>query len=447
MLDRALARLSRLLVNIFFARIEVTGQNHLPAGGPLIIVANHGNALVDPMLVMGFLPLGQRFLAKSTLWQHPALKHLVRLGGAIPVYRRQDPGSDTSRNVEAFARSHEVLARGGVIALFPEGVSHGEPHLMPMKTGAARIVLEAEAERGPLGIEILPVGLNFEQRESFRSRVLIRIGSAIDPRPEVRLFAEDGPEAVRRLTDRIGKALDDVTLNFDSWNEARLIEHAAELYSRPETDLPVKADLSDRFALRKAFLQGYQDLRSSHPELLAAVVAATERYDRLLLQLGLDDRQVASRYPLPLVLRFVVRSALLLLWRLPLALLGLLLNYLPYKIPGWVTGLLRLPSDQPATYKVLISLVLLPLFWLGESAAVGRWLGLWPGLATLVAAPISGYFALRFAERWIRFRDEAAAYLKLKTRRRATTEIRRLRSEVCAGVAGLVEIYQQKHPV
>ncbi len=431
---------------IFFARIEVAGRDHLPSGGPLLIVANHGNSLVDPMLVTAFLPFDARYLAKSTLWQHPATKHMVRLAGAIPVHRRQDPGSDTSRNVEAFARSHEVLAGGGAIALFPEGLSHGEPYLMPMKTGAARIVLEAEGRRGPLGIRILPVGLNFEARDRFRSRVLIRIGRTIDPAPEIEQYAEDTPGAVRRLTDRIGEALAEVTLNDASWREARLVERAAELYSRPESALPSKAELSDRFAVHKAFLQGYEELRESHPEKLSRVVEATERYDRLLRRLGLHDRHVASRYPLPLVVRFVARSVLFLLWRLPLALVGMLLNGLPYKIPGWVTGGARRPAEQRATYKVLISLVLFPLFWLGESAAVGVWLGLWPGVATLVLAPATGYFALRFAERWQQFRAEARAYLKLHTRRRAAAEIRSRRREVCRAVGELVELYQAKHP-
>ncbi len=431
---------------IFFSRIEIAGQSHLPPAGPLLIVANHGNTLVDPMLVKGFLPYSSRFLAKSTLWQDPLAKHLVRLAAAIPVHRQQDPGSDTSKNVGAFALSHAVLAGGGVIALFPEGLSHGQPYLMPMKTGTARIVLGAEAERGPLGVGILPVGLNFEARDRFRSRVLIQIGPVIDPGPEIRLYGQEPSEAVSRLTERIGEALAGVTLSYETWREARLVEGAAEIYSRPEGDLPSRPALSDHFPIRKAFVQGYEELRQSHPEEVSRVVSATERYDRLLVNLGLDDRHVASRYPLPLVIRFVTRSALFLLWRLPLAVLGTLLNWLPYRIPGWMTGRLRQPTQDRATFKVLLSLALFPLFWLGESLALGRWVGPWVGLAALPLAPAAGHFALRFNERWRQFREEALSYLKLKTRRRAADEIRRRRREVFDGVAELVELYLAEHP-
>jgi 1-acyl-sn-glycerol-3-phosphate acyltransferase len=445
-LDALLTRLARLVARIFFSRIEIAGSRHLPPGGPLLIIANHGNSLVDPMLVLAFLPYASRFLAKSTLWRHPVAKHLVRWAGAIPVYRRQDPGSDTSNNVDTFKRSHEVLASGGVIALFPEGLSHGEPRLMPMKTGAARIALGAESERGPLGVRILPVGLNFEVRDRFRSRVLIQIGPLIDPEPEIQLHSEDGPEAVRLLTQRIGEALAHVTLNYDSWREARLVERAAEIYSRPEGDLPSRSDLSDHFPVRKAFVQGYEELRESHPDKVSRVVDATEQYDQLLRSLGLDDRHVASRYPLPLVARFIFRSALFLLWRLPLAVLGSLLNWLPYRIPGWVTGRLHQPAQDRATFKVLMSLAVFPLFWLGESLAVGWWLGPLPGMVVLLLAPVAGYFALRFGERWWRFREEAFSYLTLKTRRRATDEIRRRRRELSDEVAELVQLYQAEHP-
>ena len=243
-LDRFLVSLDRRVLRIFFREIEVVGLENVPPEGPLLVVANHGNSLVDPMLVFGFLPRPSRFLAKSTLWRHPTAKYLVRLAAAIPVYRRQDPGVDPEKNVATFARSHEELAAGGVIALFPEGLSHSEPALAPLKTGVARIALGAEKRFGPLGIRILPVGLNFEDPEAFRSRVLIQIGPPIEIEPSVGASEEDEKTAVRALTGRTEEALRTVTLNYDSWRQAELLDCASQVYSRGTVEAPRRARLS-----------------------------------------------------------------------------------------------------------------------------------------------------------------------------------------------------------
>ena len=183
--ERWLVALDRALLAGFFRSLEVEGIERVPPGGPLIVVANHVNGLIDPMLVLGTLPLFPRFLGKSTLWDIPALRPFLAWARVIPVYRRQDAGVDMARNREAFAAGRRVLAEGGVISLFPEGKSHNQPGLTTLKTGAARLALEAEMEAAmgaaapsgpPLDVRILPVGLSFDAKERFRSRALVEIG-------------------------------------------------------------------------------------------------------------------------------------------------------------------------------------------------------------------------------------------------------------------------------
>lgn len=443
--DRFLASLDRLILKTFFRQIELVGAENVPATGPLLVAANHGNSLVDPMLVFGFLPRPSRFLAKSTLWRHPAAKYLVRLAAAIPVYRRQDPG-DSSRNVEAFARSHEELAAGGVIAIFPEGLSHSEPALAPLKTGVARIALGAERRFGPLGISIVPVGLNFEDPETFRSRVLIQIGERISV-PVTGGDDGENKERVRALTAEVEAALRRVTLNYDSWRQAELLDCAAQVYSRGEVEAPLRQRLSAEFDLKRGFLAGYRRLETEDPELVRPVLAATERYDGLLRDVGLEDRHVAATYPRALVARFVVRHLWSLTLRRPLALAGLVLNWLPYRIPGWVTRLARVEPDARATWKVLISVVLFPLFWALESFFAG-WRWGWPwGLVILAAAPFTGYLALTYSESWGALRDESRAFLKLKGRRAAVAELTRRRREVAAEVERLIDVHRRKFGV
>jgi 1-acyl-sn-glycerol-3-phosphate acyltransferase len=444
-LDSLLSALCRLVARIFFRRVEVVSLERFPRSGPLLVVANHGNNLIDPRLLFGFLPLPVRCLAKSTLWDNLGLRLLMQLGGAIPVYRRQD-GADVSQNQETFVRCRETLADGGAIALFPEGLSHDEPALQPLKTGVARIALEAESELGPLGTRIVPGGLVFERRHEFRSRVLIQVGESLDLANEIEHYTREPKVAVRELTGRIGEALAGVTLNYDSWNDARLIERAADIFARPELEVPTPGNLAARVPVRLAVIEGYRELASEHPDRIGRLADQVERYDRLLRLAGLSDEQVASSYPRSRVARFVGLTTVRLLLFLPVALAGTLLNWLPYKIPGWVTRHLRLERkvNEPATYKVMISFFLFPLFWLAESLLAGKLWGPLAGLGMALFAPLSGYIALLFHEHLGRFRGESRAYLLQRSRSRLIRELAPLRQSIYEEVVELAEIFRQR---
>lgn len=442
--DRLLQALARLVLRVFFRRLEIEGREQVPADRPALVVANHVNSLIDAVLLVAALPRMPRFLAKSTLWEMKPLLPFLKLGGVIPVYRRQDEGVDHSKNAETFARSHETLAAGGMIALFPEGKSHNEPELQPLKTGAARIVLETEERFGPLGVRLVPAGLVFDAKESFRSRALVRFGEAIVPEPP---FAGEDPEdfeRVRRLTARIDEGLRRVTPNYGSWAEARLLERAVDLWAVPESKLPARARLSDRVPLRSVFHQGFRKLREEYPEPVARVEDSVRRYDELLATCGLRDDQVAASYPPHLVARYLWHTFLLLLLRLPAAIVGTLLNWLPYRIPGWVAARVATEPDMRSSYKLFTAVFVFPLFWTLETALAWHYLGPWAALATLVLAPSSGWVALRFHERRGGFLAEARAYLLLRRRQDLTAELKTRRQEVQSQVAELVELYQRE---
>src|SRR5580700_7113564 len=126
-------RLARLLVRIFFRRIEVEGVDGLSADGPTVLVANHINGLVDALLLMATLPRFPHFLGKSTLFRIPPLWPFLKLAGVVPVYRARD-GESTARNDGSFRTCRRLLAHGSEVALFPEGISHDESMLQPLKT-------------------------------------------------------------------------------------------------------------------------------------------------------------------------------------------------------------------------------------------------------------------------------------------------------------------------
>src|SRR6476660_5449658 len=162
--------LARVTCRLFY-RVDCVGS--APASGAALLLPNHANALLDPAVIWATAGRDVRFLAKSTLFDGP-LRFLVAGSGAIPVYRKLDQGVDVSKNTETFAAVDAALAEGDAVCIFPEGVSHSEGRLVPLRTGAARMALSAE--RAGTHVNLVPVGLNFDRKTTFRSRVTVIYG-------------------------------------------------------------------------------------------------------------------------------------------------------------------------------------------------------------------------------------------------------------------------------
>jgi 1-acyl-sn-glycerol-3-phosphate acyltransferase len=155
-----------------------------------------------------------RFLATASLFRNPLLARFLTRVGVIPIHRRQDDPAHAARNTEAFEACFHALARGGLIAMYPEGTTHAEPRVQRIRTGAARIALEAEAGHdGRAGLTLLPVGLNFDARKSFRTRVLLSFGEPIAVTPYLSTYREDPFAAVNALTTLIQEGMEAEVIN------------------------------------------------------------------------------------------------------------------------------------------------------------------------------------------------------------------------------------------
>lgn len=442
--DRFLGFLCRRILSIYFRKIEVVGERRVPRGDgrpPIVAVANHVNGLIDPLFMLGPLRLPARMLGKSTLWKIPVLAQILDLAGVIPVYRRQDEGADPAKNLETFARCHEELARRGTIAIFPEGISHDQPALQPLRTGVARIVLEAEARFGPLGTRIVPVGLLFEERERFRSRALVVVGEPIDAAEESALYPRDPVTAARLLTERVGEALESVTLNYASWDEARLVERGARILEVDALELPRERRLAAEYEARRDLLDGLAWLRGRYRDDVDAAVAAARDYDRLLTATGLRDDQVVASYPVDRIAGHLARQLVVMGIALPLAVVGTLLHLLPFLVIEAIARRVRHEPNQVATYKVFPGIAIYPVWWSALGAAAAAFDGAGAALATLCVAPFTALVAISFHERLERLWREARAYLLLRGKRTLATELKRRRLAVDEKIDHLVELW------
>ena len=209
---------------MFYRRVDVIGVERIPRTGPLIVAANHHNALVDGVLLLAVLPRRLVSVAKAPLFSNPLIGPFLRLIGALPVHRRQEGGTDPARNAALFEASSATLRSEQAILIFPEGVSQPEPQLMPLRTGAARMLLAAEGDGvGP--VTLLPVGLMFHEPGTFRTGwALVSVGEPVPAADCVALARAEPEEAARRLTARLGEAMRGLIALVDDRQTLRLVE-------------------------------------------------------------------------------------------------------------------------------------------------------------------------------------------------------------------------------
>jgi 1-acyl-sn-glycerol-3-phosphate acyltransferase len=389
---RVLRALFSRALRIFFRRIEVEGGRNVPSEGPVIFVANHLNSLVDPLLLLCFAPRRVSFLAKAPLFRMPLIGPFVRAFDSIPVHRQQDAGTDLSKNRETFETARRLLARGGTLALFPEGASHDAPKLLPMKTGAARIALGAAADGTPP--RIVPAGLYYTWKQRFRSEALVLFGEPLSVEP-VPLDEKGNPPgaAVHALTDSIGAALGALTLQAETAETLALVQTAERIFaSGPEP-------LADELALRRRFVDGHRFLAAGNPARLAAISRQIERFEagRIAAGLSLEDLE-PGELGAGGVARLAGQNAGALLL-VPLAIAGAVLHYPAYRLAGFVARRIVPPGeDVLATAKVCLAMLLFPATWIACAAVAFRFAG-WPGAAAaLVLIPLAGWSALATGE-------------------------------------------------
>lgn len=360
--DRVLAGLALVLLLGFYRRVEVHPERPELGRRPVLVVSNHFNGFVDPVMLVRVLGRVPRFLAKSTLWNVVVARPFLALAGVIPVYRKADVGDGTAKNDSTFRACHEVLAERGVVAIFPEGTTHDRPQLSEVRTGAARIALGAK-EAGVEGLVIVPIGLTFDDKIALRSRALAQVGEPLDLDACIHDFVAEGAPvsehdhaAVERLTSEIAARLQAVSPHYDDLREQQALRYAAEVaLRRHDTGWEYTVPLGEREVLAQRLADAPADERER-------VRRAVADYNLDLTGAGLRDGELVAGYRPTKLLRHLVATAVLVAIVASLSLIGALVNLIPYTLVRAASRRVAAPVTK-GTVRLLVSLVAFPVTW------------------------------------------------------------------------------------
>jgi len=427
LLNTALRVPLRVAVRAYFHRVTMRNAEHIPAAGPLLIVANHPATLTEVFLLTLLLRRRLHFLAGSFIFTPWIRGAFMRLIGALPIYRRQDDPQLTYRNEDTFRACHDLFDRGGAVLIFPEGESRTDRRLLPLKTGAARLALGYEAlpeRRGRL--RVVPVGLYFSDRTQFRSEAIVTAGPPIDLAPYREMEAADPQEPARRMTADMQRRLESLILTVPNDAVAAFVHDVERLYME---DLREQRPGEEDLALLRRTAECIHYYRTTDPERVFDGWRRTAAYRRKLRAVHLEDAALQGprrgrtrrRRWLPVGLGGILGAV-------P-AVAGWLINFLPYRTTNLVATRVAPEAIRISAARMVAGSVLFPLTWGLEAAGLRLGAG-WPwGIvaAFLVLCAPLGYFALVYVQWLRRERERLRVALIASRNRRLLARLRRER--------------------
>ncbi len=403
---RRVRRINRGLMETWFREISLVDLDTLPNSGGILFTSWHPGGLIDPMLMMAALPGKLTFAAKHTLFKTPLLGSILRVTGAQPVHRAQDTetGSDTNRsqkNTNLIEGLGNAVGSGGRVAIFPEGVSHLEPHPVRLRTGAARILLHAIRKARDEGLpdpHIIPLGLHYSDQHRFRERVSLQVNPPLPipplpgengcPEPtneEIENFKEDASERAwcRSITDLLGLEIKRCNQAQETWEDRELVWRArrmVHIHRASQANVPIGPLPFDKALLGSRRVRAAWQYQSMHDsERTAKLEEEFREHHYAMDKLGLRSWEINNRkkrISKLALFKNLVYWIWSISWMLGVVSWGAVIGSIPPYMS--IRMLLNRIVDESnkaglGSMKLLYSVALYPAYWLLISVPIG-WL-------------------------------------------------------------------------
>ena len=169
----------RLGFAFYFKKIDLVGLKNIPRKQAVLFVANHQNALIDPLLIGALTPRELNFLTRADVFNKPFIKALLSTVNMLPIYRIRDGLNSLSKNEEVFKKCYHILGRNGTVLIFPEGNHNIQRRIRILSKGFTRIVFGSLEKHPEKEILVVPVGINYSNAKKYASSVRIIFGKPI----------------------------------------------------------------------------------------------------------------------------------------------------------------------------------------------------------------------------------------------------------------------------
>ena len=160
-------------------KIIVNGKENIPKKGAILFMANHPNGLIDPLIITTNNPRTNYFLTRAASFKKPLVRWFLNSLNLIPIYRIRDGVNQLNKNKEVFERCFNLLDNQKALMIFPEGSHDKRRTVRSLSKGFSRIVFGAIERNPKLQIQIIPVGITYQDSSSYPFKVSLNYGTPI----------------------------------------------------------------------------------------------------------------------------------------------------------------------------------------------------------------------------------------------------------------------------
>ncbi|KAI8335716.1 hypothetical protein BC941DRAFT_429157 [Chlamydoabsidia padenii] len=370
---------SRLAIWSYFRHVKVICRTPIPLQGPVLVVSNHTNMVIDPAMLIATFPHGRpcHFWALKRFFDLPVVGQLLLAGGVLPV------DTQSHSHGKLFEHTLNCLGKGGVIAVFPEGTSYTRPDHLPFKDGFAWAAFEyltrqKQQYSDNTYFPIVPVGITYTTKNKWRSNVVIEYGTPVTIGPnELSQYEKDPKTAVRVLTDRIVEGVENGIVNAPDWDTANAASEARFLLFGDDRNNYLDYYVRITQSLIQLFSPGVLNLKDidhtnnqpqsfikERQELKTQLIICSNKLKQMKLS-ALDIRLYDKNEITPTQAFFrLVLATFGLMCQLPLFIPGLIINS-PLYLLGTCIDYFEKYTESVAQNKVVATLTLAGFIYFG----------------------------------------------------------------------------------
>tara|TARA_Y100000766_G_C18916240_1_gene611707 strand:- start:6585 stop:7931 length:1347 start_codon:yes stop_codon:yes gene_type:complete len=423
--------LLKISVRIYFKNKVITGKENIPIGKPVLFVANHPGAFLDPIVIGSYAGRSSYYLARGESFRNSFSAWFFKKIHMIPVYRKEETPELIHKNEAVFGACYEHFENGGSLVIFPEGTSKIEYRLRKVKSGAARIVLGAESKNNfELGIKIIPVGITYSNPMNFRTDVQLNFGDPISVKDYQKAYEEDSFSAAKLLTKNIEKSIKEEMLLIENRENDEVFDQIQKLYFEEMINrfkIPSLTD-SEKLELKNGLVKAIEYFKNSAPDF-------SNKLQQLLKEYFAKMSDIESKYP-EFNARLVNGKSLLstrfiaLLIGFPMFLLGTIFNYIPYQSSGFLAEKYSQRDDFTGGLRLVIGAFLFLttyIFWL---IIFVQFFNILFALTLFFLIPFSGMFSLGYIRIFSALKSEIFYRRMIVTNNYSFKKLLELRSDI-----------------
>ncbi len=394
--------LAKIAAYVFYRKIYFSHLENIPKDKPVILAANHPTAFAEPVILACFLDRPLHFLVRGNLFKKPIYNWMLKSLNMLPLFRQKDRGYKyVKKNYSTFETCFDALQEDKTIMILAEGRTIHEKRLRPLQKGTGRIAFGTLDKYADVDdVYIVPTGVNFTYGDQARSEVMIDFGPAMSARDYYEQYRENNSLGIQSFTEDLKEKMSERIIIIDNPEDERLTE---QLFLLDRTErlkplLPVVFRDNDSTPLfrEKAIATAVNEMPEEDKNALAQKTAA---YFRKLETLDIPPESALEKRTSFFLAFF------LLLFGLPVFMVGFVLNYLPYRFAKFMADTRVKFIEFYAPVLLAVSLGAYLIYYL-LGLIVGLIIGKTWLLALVVATPFLGFLALLYREYYFMFAED-----------------------------------------